>query len=197
MDTFIFLLKAILVLGINIGFGYIISICFHFYFFYPRKIVWFNRYHLWCTPGFTYRRKAQLIEYLKQLIDDYFDMVKQDFRFYNQLTKYETRVYKEIYPYIVDFCDRDWIPQILEDKINELISNGLWFAIRKFSRSILPSLLNDWQIYTKLDLLDLKLDIKKLEDLFNLHFYRYFRLFNICFFAIVGILNMILFLILA
>jgi hypothetical protein len=196
MDTALFILKALIILCVNIGFGFLISYCFHFYLFHPRK-VYIGKYHLPLTPGLTYRKKQKLLDYLKNLIDDYFRFARQDPRVRNFLSDYEHKIYHEVFPLIYDFCDRDWIPEFFEDKVRELASQGTWFIIRKFSRSILPKMLDEWQIYTKLDLLDLKLDIKMLEDYFDEYFYKWFKLFNMVFLGIVGILNMVMFLILA
>jgi len=196
MSILLLLVKSLIVLGVNVAFGYIICICFHAFFFYHRRVVLFGKYPLPLTPGLVYRKKDQLIHYLYQLINNYFDYVKRDFRDRNTLTHYEHIVYHELFPIISDFCERDWIPSFLEQKFHDILSRTLWVVIRKFSRSILPSLLEDWDIYTKVDLLDLKLDVSKIRQLFDDYIYVYFKWFSLIFFAIVGILNMVMFMIL-
>jgi len=197
MATLLFLVKSFIVLGVNIAFGYIVSICVHNYFFYYRKVILFGKYPIPFTPGLVYRKKEQLMQYLRTLIDNYFDYVQRDFRQRNTLTDYEYKVYRELFPIIKDFFERDWLPEFLEQRLHDFLSRVLWLVIRKFSRSILPTILTEWGIYTKLDLLELHLDVEKLKEIFYEHFYKYYFWFNIFFFAIVGILNMAMYMILA
>ena len=197
MESIILILKALLVLLVNTGFGYLISTCFHFFFFNPRKIVLFKRYHLPLTPGLVYRKKKHLMDYLHKLVNDYFEYANRDYREKNILSEYENRVFIELFPLVCNFFERGWIPEFLQGYLHEFIQKTLWTAIRKFSRTILPRFLCDWHIYTKLDLLDLKLDVKFIESYFNEYFYKYFLYFNIFFLSIVGVLNMVMFLILA
>jgi len=197
MTVLLFIVKSLIILGVNIAFGYIICIFFHGFFFYHRKVILFGKYPVPFTPGLVYRKKEQLIHYLYSLIDNYFEYVKRDYRERNTLNEYEHRVYHELFPIITDFCERDWIPGFLEDKLHDFLSRMLWAIIRKFSRSILPTLLREWDIYTKLDIVDLKLDVSKIRQIFDDYFYQYFMWFNIVFFAIVGVLNMVMFMILS
>ena len=197
MDILITILKGIIVLGINIGFGYVISLCFHFYFFYPRKIVLFNTYELKFTPGLVFRKKKQLINLLHKTLNDYFDFAKRDYSHPNFLTEYENKLYEEVFPYIKDFISKEWMPAFISSKIESILSDLTWFLIYKLSRTIIPRLLKELEVEKKIDILDAKLDVYRLRDYFDEYFYKYYLYFNLAFFAVVGILNMIVFWILA
>jgi hypothetical protein len=196
MNIFVLICKSLLVLIVNIGFGYAISYAFYFLFFYPRNIYFFAKYHFYFSPGIVYKKKEQLLKYLNKWVVDYFECVKQDYRIKNFLTEYENKIFDEIYPFITDFIQNEWIPEFLENKINCTIAKIIKKGIRIFSRDILPQFLEEWGIFTKLDILDLKLDIKKLENLVNKYVYQYFLKFNLFFFTIIGLMNMLLFMIL-
>ena len=197
MDIFITILKGIIVLGINIGFGYLISLCFHFYFFYPRKIYLFNKFDVHFTPGLAFRKKKQLINFLHKSLNDYIDYSKRDYTQTNFLTEYENKLYNEVFPYIKDFIIKEWVPDFISSKICSVISDLTWMIIYKISRTIIPRLLKEFEVEKKIDILDAKLDVYRLRDYFDEYVYKYYLNFNLIFFAIVGVMNMIVFWILA
>jgi len=193
MDVFIVILKGLIVFGINVGFGYLISYCFHFFLFYPRKIYIFNRYPLKFTPGLLFRKKKQLINYLKRIVAEYYDYVRRDYFDSNFLTEYENKIYNEVFPHVKSFVDREWIPSFISKKLNHLLSELVWMIIYQLSRTILPRILREVEIEKKIDILDVKMDIFKLREYFEEYVYKYFLYFNLAFFAVVGIMNMIVF----
>lgn len=197
MIFILFLLKSLIVLGINIGFGYLISYCFHFYFFYPRKLYLFNRYHFPFSPGLLHRKKKVLIDYLHNKLNEYYNYTKQDYFQKNFLTDFENKIYNEIYPFVSKFLEKEWIPSFLHKKLLDISSNLTWSVIYKITRVVFPKSLHEFQVDQKIDMLDIKLDIYKLRELFEEYVYKYFLYFNLTFFTVVGLMNMIVFMVLA
>ena len=193
MELLLIILKGVIVLGVNIGFGYILSECIHFYLFHPRKIVVCNKIDLRFTPGLVFRKKRQFINYLHKLLIDYFDYAKRDYFQVNFLTEYENKLYDELFPLITKYINKDWIPEFISKKLDSVLSDLTWMLIYKLSRTLIPRLLKDLQVEKKIDLLDTKLDVYKLRDYFDEYFYKYFLQFNLAFFAFVGVMNMVVF----
>lgn len=197
MDLLVAILKGLVVLGVNIGFGYLITYSFHFFLFYPRKICLFGKYPLKFTPGLLFRKKKQLIDYLKKIMADYYDYVSRDYFDKNLLTEYENKIYNEIFPHIKKFVTKEWLPSFISDRINNLLSDLTWMIIYQLSRNILPQILREVQVERKIDILDMKMDIFKVREYFEEYVYKYLLYFNLTFFAVVGVINMIVFWILA
>ena len=196
MTVFTLFLKCLIIVGVNIGLGYLISYAWHFYLFYPRKIYIFGKYHFYFSPGLLHRGKKNLIEYLHKKLKEYFEFAKKDIWNINFLTDFEKKAYKEIFRFIKKYLKNDWLPNYLKKRINEVISVLLWITIRHLTRSVMPRVLIELQMEYRIDLLDLKLDVYKLSKLFEKHVYKYILGFNICLFTLVGVINMALFLIL-
>ncbi|MDD2387961.1 MAG: hypothetical protein PHP52_14395, partial [Bacteroidales bacterium] len=107
------------------------------------------------------------------------------------------KIFDEIYPYVKNFMSRNWMPDFLKTKIEYLMADLVWMLIYKLTRTIIPKLLRDHQAEKQILLLDLKLDIYKLKELFDEYVYKYLLYFNLAFFTVIGIINTILFILLA
>ena len=196
MDFLIIFIKCLVIVLINISLGWLISYLWHFYLFYPRKIFLFGKYPFFYSPGLLYRGKQKLIKYLHQKLNEYLEYAKSDYGNVNFLTEFEKNAYNEIFPYIKKFINIDWLPSFLTNRINEVLSSILWIVIRHLTRGVIPRIFIELQVECKIDLLDIKLDINMLKKMFEQHIYKYFMWFNMCFLGLVGLINMIVFLIL-
>ena len=197
MNVLIVILKCLIILSVNIGFGMMICACLRFYLFHHKKEVIFKKYHISFTPGLLYRKKKQFILYLKKLINNYYEYIKKDYTATNFLTEYERKIYHAIYPIVIKYIDKDWLPDFVREKMYDIISKMTWFIVRMFARNILPQMLAEWKIYTKIDHLDVKIDIYEIKHYFDKYLYHYLLKFSLTFFTIVGLINMAMFLILA
>lgn len=192
MDILYNILKVIVILGANIGFGCVISYCFHFYLFYPKKIyIW--KYHFYFSPGLVFRKKNQLIMYLHLKIDEYIKYTNKDYFHKNYLTRYEDKLHRELFNYIINILNIEWMPNIIKKNIERQVSQLTWFFIYKFSRTIIPNMIKDLNINQKIDKIDLIVDVYKLRKIFEEHFFYFILNFNILFFTLVGIVNVLLF----
>ena len=197
MDILFSIFKGLVILGVNISFGYLISYCLHFYLFYPRDVYFFNKYHFYFSPGLIFRKKKKLISYMHSKVAEYLTCVKEDYFHKNFLTEYEEMFYKEAYDYLKRSLDLDWLPKLIKEKLEYLLSHLVWTVILKLTRTIIPELIQEYNIDQKIDKLDMILDVYKLRTLFEEHFYRYMLYFNLFFFSVVGVLNMIMFFLLS
>ena len=196
MNFLFIFLKCLIILGVNIGFGWFISYVFQFYLFHPRKIYLFGKFPFYFSPGLLYRGKAKLINYLHQILIDYFEYVKEGYNHINFLTDFEKKMYKDIFPFLKKYLDMDWMPDLLKNKLNVVLSTILWMVIRHLTRSVFPRILIEINMECKIDLLDLKLDVNKLKFLFDKYFYNLLLAINLSVFAIAGMCNVLLFFIL-
>jgi len=85
------------------------------------------------------------------------------------------------------------MPNIIKKNIERQVSQLTWFFIYKFSRTIIPNMIKDLNINQKIDKIDLIVDVYKLRKIFEEHFFYFILNFNILFFTLVGIVNVLLF----
>ncbi|MDD4156115.1 MAG: hypothetical protein WC234_01990 [Endomicrobiaceae bacterium] len=197
MDVLFFIIKALIILTVNIGLGYLLSYCFNAFFFFPKKLYFLGKYQVPFTPGLLHRKKKLLITYLSGKLYEYNQYVHSEYFEKNFLTDFENKIFDEIYPYVKNFMSRNWMPDFLKTKIEYLMADLVWMLIYKLTRTIIPKLLRDHQAEKQILLLDLKLDIYKLKELFDEYVYKYLLYFNLAFFTVIGIINTILFILLA
>jgi len=193
MIVLMIILKSFAILGVNIGLGYLISYCLHFYLFYPYQVKILKNYQLPFSPGLLFRKKEKLITFLHLKIREYLDFSRRQVYEINFLTEFETKIFNEVYPYIKKIVDWEWLPLALSKHVDLILTQLTKLLLNQLTRKLLPFLIKEYEIKKKIDLLDLKLDIYKLKKYFEEHFYRFFLYFNLFFFVIVGFINLFLF----
>ena len=192
----IIFLKCIIILCLNILLGWFIAYSLHFYLFYPRKIFFFNKYRFYFSPGLIYRKKEKLITYLHDKVNEYYQYVNQDYIEINFLTNFENKMYDEIFSFIKKYLKREWIPEFIRSKVMEMISWLLWMGIRYLTRTFIPRYILEHKLHQKIDILDIKLDVNKLKKYYEEYIYKNYLYFNLVFFTVIGLINMVLFIIL-
>ena len=190
------ILKCLIIFISNVIFGWLLGKILFFYLFYPRKVYIFPKKSLIFTPGLFFRYKEKLISFLHRILKEYIECTNMDYRSVNFLTDFEKKIFKEVYPFMQKLFRKSLMPEFFRYRINGVLTNILWKLIRYLSRNLLPRLILQLQVEHKIDILDLKLDIYQVRRLFRDNILNYIQLFNICLFSIVGLLNILLFIVL-
>ena len=196
MDFLIIFIKCLIIIIVNIGLGWLISYSWHFFLFYPKKIYLLGKYHFYFSPGILYKGKSKFINYLHQKLKEYFEYAEKGVNHANFLTKFEKDAYREIYAFLKEYLEQPWMSDSIKAWVKDTSSKILWIAIRHITRSVFPRILLELKIEHKIDILDMKLDIEIAKKLFEEHIYKYFKWFNLLLFSVVGLVNMVLFLVL-
>ncbi len=189
-------LKSLLFIVLNVGTGLLLIYFAKWFLFNPRQRKFFGvRNPL--TPGFLVRKRDWLFNKARDLLHDFLDQAGNTDARSGYLFDLEEQVRHMVWEQ-TSFVD-DWplLPRGFKEKIRNTASNAVRGIIGKILRKFLPHLLEQMRIEHRID---------EYDDQFDLNFfYNYFRKYlyvpllkivggiNLVF----GIMNMILFLILA
>ena len=189
-------LKSLLFIVLNVGVGLLLVYFAKWFLFNPtqRKIFGVRNP---LTPGFLVRKRDWVFNKARDLLHDYLEQAGNTQANTGYLYNLEEQIRQKVW-YQTSFVD-DWplLPCGLKESIRNTVSNAVLGIASKILRKTVPHLLEQWRIEHRID---------EYDEQFNLEFfYKYFRQYlyvpllkivagiNLVF----GILNMILFLILA
>jgi hypothetical protein len=189
-------LKSLLFIVWNISFGLLLIYTIKWFLFNPKPRRFLGiRNPL--TPGFLVRKRDWLFNKARDILHDYLDQAANPSRVNGYLHNLEEQIRDKAREQ-TSFVD-DWyfLPHSLKEKIREGVANAVRGIASKILRKTVPHFIEQWRIECRID---------EYDDQFNMEFfYKYFRKYvyvpllkivaaiNL----LIGILNMILFLILA
>ena len=189
-------LKSLLFIVLNVGVGLLLVYFAKWFLFNStqRKIFGVRNP---LTPGFVVRKRDWVFNKARDLLHDYLEQAGNPQANTGYLYNLEEQIQQKVWEQ-TSFVD-DWplLPGGLKESIRNTVSNAVRGIASKILRKTVPHLLEQWRIEHRID---------EYDEQFNLEFfYKYFRQYlyvpllkivagiNLVF----GILNMILFLILA
>jgi len=189
-------LKSLLFIVLNVGVGLLLVYFAKWFLFNPtqRKIFGVRNP---LTPGFLVRKRDWVFNKARDLLHGYLEQAGNPQANTGYLYNLEEQIRQKVWEQ-TSFVD-DWplLPGGLKESIRNTVSNAVRGIASKILRKTVPHLLEQWRIEHRID---------EYDEQFNLEFfYKYFRQYlyvpllkivagiNLVF----GILNMILFLILA
>ena len=189
-------LKSLLFIVLNVGVGLLLVYFAKWFLFNPtqRKIFGVRNP---LTPGFLVRKRDWVFNKARDLLHDYLEQAGNPQANTGYLYNLEEQIQQKVWEQ-TSFVD-DWplLPGGLKESIRNTVSNAVRGIASKILRKTVPHLLEHWRIEHRID---------EYDEQYNLEFfYKYFRQYlyvpllkivagiNLVF----GILNMILFLILA
>lgn len=191
-----FWLRIIVILLLNVIFGYLIVYSLKFMLFYPRRKLYFLGRPVPLTPGLLPRYKERYYSLCLFHLQKFLGGI-EDFTESSLVTKIEGYLIDNLNSYINDFKQKSKLYSSLpffRSKLDKLLNFLVVFISRKLVRDLVPILLEKYEVRNKLDLLAQKIDINFLYRVFNRYVYKYMLLFSIIVFALIGFLNMIFFL---
>lgn len=189
------LLKFIIILGVNIGFGLLLSSLIYSFFFCSRTKYFFG-YKIPFTPGLLYRKKKWLINKLNKLVNDYIRYASDENLQNNYLAVFERKMQKNIHESLKEFFKGKMLPAFMKNKLVSWLQSLSQLIVRKITRELIPYIIFTADISGKIDLLEDKLNIDMLKTYFNEYVYKYILYFIYIFFGLIGICNSVLYLIL-
>lgn len=192
MAFLIFLLKCLIFLGINIGFGLLFLYLFKWFFFLSKPVYIFGK-KMPLTPGLLHRKKKWLINKLYQIIKEYLQFAMDEMDRYNYLARFEDKLNKQYQDFVSPLLDNVPLPRFLKTKFEKWIFSFGKMLIRKLLRSFIPWIIEQADLQGKVQLLDDKLDIFMIERYFNEYVFKYLRYFTIAFWGLTGLLNVFIF----
>ncbi len=187
-------LKAIAFILWNLLAGFLIVFTVKALLFYPKRELHFGHKKIPFTPGFAFLKKDWLISKIKKMISDYLHNCSSEDE-NTKVAEWENKVYRKVWDKL-DFIDKiKFFPVKWRDNIRHFFALIFYELVKQFLRSFVPYLMDKYDLNKYVELLSQKLDVDMISGYFDKYVYKYLLIFSLSFFFLVGLGNMILYLI--
>ena len=187
-------LKPFTFIFFNMLAGFVIVFSIKAFLFYPKREKYFFRKRIPVTPGFAYRKKIWLIQKLTKMLNEYIRDSKDESD-KSKITKWEQEAFKKAWNRFEFIDNIKLLPRVLKEKIRYFLSAIVYELAKQFLRSFVPYLMEKYGVEKYIQLLDRKLDMEIILGYFNRYVYKFMLIFSLSFFFLVGLGNMIIYLI--
>jgi hypothetical protein len=113
----------------------------------------------------------------------------------NKISAIETRVYERIW-HGCRFLEKiRYLPRSMIETIRHSISLFIYEMVKQFFRRFLPYMINRYNIESYIDLVEEKIDVNIIRDFYLKYIHKFFLLIVLVFCFLIGLFNMIIYLI--
>jgi hypothetical protein len=153
--------------------------------------------HIPLTPGFLIQKRDWLFNKVRAILHDYLDQAERAMHNDGYLSSWEKLVYETALNN-VGFMD-EWVlmPNSWKQKLKEAIAKLAEEISRRILRQFVPKLFEQLQLENRIDNFDEQFNSKALRQYYNQYIHKYLSYFIIGLNVLIGITNMILYLIIA
>ncbi len=189
-------LKSLLFIVWNIALGSLLVYSLKWFLFNPKPIRLFGK-KLPLTPGFLVRKREWLFNQSRDLLQGYLNQAANTMAKNGYLFKWESQVWQAVWDQTM-FID-EWIllPKGLKQKLHASVSTAAKGLASKLLRKTVPHFIEQWRIEYRIDEFDEQFNMEFFYSYFRKYVYKPLLLAFLAVNLIIGILNMVLFLILA
>lgn len=151
--------------------------------------------HVPLTPGFIVKKREWLFNKVKDILHDYLEQAenKQDKSGY--LSKWERMVRRFVYGKAEFVMNWPLLPKKLKEKIRNMLADSVKEIASKLLRRIVPHMLEQWRVEHRIDDFDEQFDALFLRKYWRKYVLKYLLWFFWAINFLIGIMNMIWFLI--
>ena len=189
-------LKSLTFIVWNIGLGALLIYLIKWFLFNPkhRRIL---GVHIPLTPGFVVRKREWLFTKARDILHDFLRQAADSRLKNGYLHRWEEQVRQAVWEQ-TQFVD-GWslLPQKFKDKIHASIANIVRDLASKILRKTVPHFIEQWQVEHRIDELDEQFSSEFIYKYFRKYVYRPLLLAFVAINFLIGVVNMILFLIIA
>jgi len=153
--------------------------------------------HIPLTPGFIVAKRDWLFNKVRAILHDYLEQADKMYGSYGYLVKWEKLVYETVLEKSTFVDDWKLIPKIWRDKIKQFLAKSAQEAARKLLRKVIPKLIEQIQLEKRIDDFDEQFSSKIIRGYYNQYIHKYLMYFFMTVNFLIGISNMILYLIIA
>ena len=146
------------------------------------------------TPGFAFRKKDWLIQKLSSILSDFLRDCRDE-KDESMISKWELEVFKKTWDKLESIENIKFVPRAVKEKIHYFCSVLVYEIVKQFLRSFIPYLIENYKVSKYIDVLSQKLDMNIICGYFNKYVFKYMMLFSLAIHFLIGLGNMIVFLI--
>lgn len=153
--------------------------------------------HIPLTPGFIIAKRDWIFNKAREIVNDYLKQAESLSDSFGYLSKWEKLIYDTVMEK-VQFMD-GWVllPQSWKDKIKKTIAKAARDIARMILRSLIPKLIEQLQVEKRIDDFDEQFSSRVLRQYYNQYVHKYLIYLFLVLNLLIGITNMILYLIIA
>lgn len=152
--------------------------------------------HIPLTPGFLIAKRDWVFNKVRAILHDFLDQVDSP-RTFGYLSKWEKLVFDTVWEQ-VQFID-EWklLPRLWKTKIRTFIAQIIKDIVTKVLRQLIPKMIEQLQVEHRIDDFDEQFSSKIIRQYYNQYVHKYLIYFVMALNLLIGISNMILYLIIA
>lgn len=189
-------LKSLLFIVWNVAIGLLIIELVRWILF-NRKSRFIFGMHIPLTPGFVIAKRDWVFNKVRAILHDYLDQADKEYDTYGYLAKWEKLVYETILEKTGFVDEWKFMPHSWKEKIKTKLASIAQDIARKILRKVIPSLIEQLQVEHRIDDFDEQISSKVIRQYYNRYVHKYLIYFFMAVNFLVGVTNMILYLIIA
>jgi uncharacterized membrane protein YheB (UPF0754 family) len=187
-------LKSLLFIVFNVVLAYCLVCIIKFILFRPRQPKFWFKKQIPLTPGLVPKYRNILMEKIEVSLHDYLTAC-QNYSQNNMISDWEDQIYEKAWQRLASLEEIKFLPSFIKTKLRHSVALLVFEITRGFLRSFVPFLLQKLNVKHYIALLDEKISLEILEEYFNKYVYKYMLIVVLSFYFLIGIANMIFFLI--
>lgn len=187
-------LYSLIFLAYNLFIGFLLVFIIKIFLFIPKKQLYFGGKKIPFTPGFAFRKKVWLIKKLSSLLSDFLRDCRDE-KDETIISKWELEIFKKTWDKLEGIENIKFVPRVVKEKIHYFCSILVYEIVKQFLRSFIPYLIENYKVSKYIDVLSQKLDMNIIYGYFNKYVFKYMMLVSLAIHFLIGLGNMIVFLI--
>lgn len=187
-------LKSLIFPAANCLYGFLIVFLVKCLLFQPSREIYFGGTRLPLTPGFLYRKRNLLINFMKGTLRNYLkDCSDNSSR--SRISVWENRIFRQVWDKLEVIDNIKFLPHFITSNIRYGLALMVYEFSRQFLRTFVPFLLEKYKVQHLIDIVEEKIDMEIIKEYYDKYVYKFMMIFFLSIGLLVGIGNMIVYLI--
>lgn len=187
-------LKSLIFPAANCLYGFSLVFLVKCLLFCPRRKIYIGRAQVPFTPGFLYRKRNYLIDLMKNTLRNYLNDCQDNSR-RSRISIWENKVFRRVWDKLETIDNIKFLPHFITSNIRYGIALLAYELTRQFLRTFVPFLLEKYKARHLIDIVEEKIDMEIIKEYYNKYVYKFMMIFFLSIGLLIGIGNMIVYLI--
>lgn len=186
-------LKSLIFIVWNIALGFAVLASVKWFLFNSKALFVFGK-KLPFTPGLLVRKRDWVFNKARDILHDYLEQAENEKNGY--LVKWEKAIFEAVWEKTAFIEEWKYIPRGIKQKLHTTLSTATRDIARNILRKTVPRMIEQYRLELQIEKIDFKLSIEFFYTYFQKYIYKPLWYAFLAVNTLIGILNMILFLIL-